>query len=166
MPPATAAPYFRCPPFAAASRSSSTPVIRDQLLVGRHHALAALECLAHPVARRIQSARQFHDDVHIGSQYRIRILAPLHASREPSPLVLRATLRLKTCVSSSPSGFDSTRMRATELPTVPKPNSAMRNCLARRSVCAIYPLALQKESLLSAIESFKFSSCSRCIDDT
>ena len=30
------------------------------------------------------------------------------------------------CVNSSPSGFDSSRIRATELPTVPNPNSAMR----------------------------------------
>jgi len=31
------------------------------------------------------------------------------------------------CVSSRFCGFDSTRIRATELPTVPKPKMAMRN---------------------------------------
>ena len=45
---------------------------------------------------------------------------------------LRATFLLKTCVSSSPSGLDSNRIRATELPTVPKPKKAMRNGLPMR----------------------------------
>src|SRR5439155_10120855 len=43
---------------------------------------------------------------------------------------LRSTWRLQTCVSSSPPRAFSARIRATELPTVPKPRMAIRKgCL-------------------------------------
>ena len=42
-----------------------------------------------------------------------------------SEVRLRSTLRLKMWVSSMPGSFDSASTRATELPTVPKPSSAI-----------------------------------------
>jgi hypothetical protein len=55
----------------------------------------------------------------------------------------RDTLRLYTWVNSSPSGFDSSTMRATELPTVPNPNSAMRSGLGLLDAVEPSPLGAE-----------------------
>ena len=53
-----------------------------------------------------------------------------------SELRLRATLRLKMWVSSMPGNFDAASTRATELPTVPKPSSAIFTGAAAADVIA------------------------------
>ena len=132
IPPATAAPYFRCPPLCRRQPLQFDPVERNQLLVGRDHALAGIEGAPYPGARRIEPAHQFHN--HIGIGARTASASSLHTTAGAVQSTrLRATLRLKTCVNSSPSGFDSDRMRATELPTVPNPKMATRS---GRSPCA------------------------------
>ena len=110
-------------------------VVGDELFVGGDNALARFERAAHPGAGRIETAGQLHHHIHIGGQHGIGVFAPDHACGHPVHALPRHAA-IETWVSSRPCGLDSTRMRATELPTVPKPKMAMRKGAPTRGLRA------------------------------
>src|ERR1035437_4336818 len=127
-PPATAAPCISWTLCFAASRDRPTPRYAISCLLAVTADLPAAKHLRSqpsagtrpPINSTTISARELR----MSSRFSAHTTEP-GARRGASEVRLRSTLRLKICVSSTPGNFDSTRTRATELPTVPKPSSAI-----------------------------------------
>ena len=128
-------------------------VIGDQFLVSGHDALAGLKCHANPVARWFEPTCQFHDYVNVRTQYRFGILSPFQTLWRPVDAFSR-DIPVKDVSQFQPFRSDSNRIRATELPTVPKPNKATRSGRVMREAWAGSFFCTSLEVSICAIEPF------------
>ena len=124
--------------FQMAALGSGKPLqidalIGDELLVGGDDALARFERAAHPepAGSRPPTSSTITSTSEASTASASSLQTTLAGAQSTR---LRATPRLKMWVNSRPCGLDSTRIRATELPTVPKPKMAMRSWRAKRGL--------------------------------
>src|SRR6185312_4168885 len=122
-PPATDAPKSSWQPFSAATASSSGPKRAMSCLFAVTTDLpASSAALTHERAGSTAPTTSTTTSASLSSTASTSSVQLTDESVQDTRL--RCTWRLKTCVSSNPGTFPELRMRATELPTVPKPRSA------------------------------------------
>src|ERR1017187_1862100 len=127
-PPATAAPCTSCTWCFAASRSRAAPRYAISCLLAGTTPSPAAKALRRqrspgsgpPTSWTTMSARELRTS----SKFSVHTTEP-GTCFAASELRLRAMLRLKMWLSSTPGSFAAASTRATALPTVPKPSSAI-----------------------------------------
>ena len=59
------------------------PAVRDQQFVGRDHGFTRAQGLAHPFARGLEAAHDFHQNIRVRGQHVVNIFGPAHAPWNP-----------------------------------------------------------------------------------
>src|SRR5664280_349501 len=153
-PPATAAPCTSCTPCFAASRASVAPryaiscllAVTTDLPAAKHFFSQPSAGSSPPISSTTISARELR----MSSKFSVHTTdAGTHFAAADARL--RSTLRLKMCVSSTPGSFDSAITRATELPTVPNPSSAIFTGAPEASVVFVRVVTAFRNEVLRLI---------------